>query len=45
MNWLLRAYADIYKVTLGQSDIYDPSVKCNKHLRSGEKSFKQRRSR
>ncbi len=45
MNWLTQAYADIYKVTLGQSDVYGTSVKCNKHRRTGEKTYRKRSAR
>ena len=41
MNWLIQAYADVYKVTLGQTGVYASSVKCNKHVRSGEKTHLQ----
>ncbi len=42
MNWIMQAYADVYRVTLGQSDVYASTVKCNKHLRTGEKTHRQR---
>lgn len=41
MNWIIQAYADVYKVAVGQTGVYASSVKCNKHVRSGEKTHRR----
>ena len=44
MTWLIQTYADVYEVLLGRSDVYGTSVKCDKHLRSRERTHRQRRA-
>ncbi len=44
MNWINQAYADVYEVMLGHSDVYRSTGRCNKHIRSGKKYYRKQRT-
>lgn len=45
MNWVIRAYSDLFAAMLAQGGPYRTGPKCDKHERSGEKTYVPRRAK
>lgn len=41
MYWISQAYADVFEVMLGHSNVYRSTDRCDKHIRSGEKYYRK----